>query len=170
MRLLTSSRADRQGYHPVQKAAQAPILWPRHINGRTQMVPINPGRIPLGWQAIQAHVPSRLATCEETNCPMFLRGWTEMLPADGGPPEPRVGQLDSDQAAAITGYYGPLALAPKVIHHPPGTPCPRIHRTALVDIPPLYTVDGRTVLWTEFEDALGGGIHRIQQIVKEGRY
>jgi len=160
--------SDRMGYHPEQRNAQAPIYWPRHVNGQTRMVRINPAQIPAGWQALQAHVPSRPVTCQEIECPMFLRGWTEIVPPDGGGVTMKAGSLSQDEAAQITGYYGAASMPPNVIHHPPGTPCPRIHKQAQHSIPPLYTVDGRTVLWNQFEDAMGGGIHQAHRFRNRG--
>lgn len=167
--LVTASAVGRDGYHPEQRAAQAPILWPRHVNGRTQMTRIHPSRIPAGWSAIQVHVPSTLTTCGPRTCRYFETGWTEIIPPDGSAVTQKAGVLDRDQAAQITGYF-PGNLPPQVIHHPPGQPCGRVHRTAQEAIPPLYTVDGRTVLWSEFEDAVAGGVHRIGQLAREGRY
>lgn len=167
--LVTARVTDRMGYAPEQRAAAVPIVWPRHVGGRTQMVRIDPSRIPAGWSAIQAHVPSRLTTCNERTCRFFVTGWTEIVPPDGSDVTEKAGILDRDQAAQITGYY-PGNTPPMVIHHPPGEQCGRVHRTASPGIPPLYMVDGRPVLWNEFEDALGGGVQRTQQLVREGRY
>lgn len=179
MRLLSSQLGSRVAAPLVvprgnveareQRAAQRPVLWPRYIPGpggsrRTVMVPIAPDRIPAGWQSVQFHIPMRLATCEETDCPMLLRGWTQVLVPDGSRHE-RVGDYRTDQAAAEFGLYGPRELAPEVIHHPAGTPCPRVHKVPS-GVPPLYTVNGRPVLWNEFEDSLGGGIHRVQELTR----
>lgn len=161
---------DRNGYHPEQQAAQAPLYWPRHVNGQTRMARIHPSQIPPGWQHVGVHVPSRLTTCNERTCKFFATGWTEIIPPDGSGITQKAGVLDRDQAAQITGYYGPTNIAPQVIHHPPGEQCGRVHRTAQPGIPPLYTVDGHAVLWNQFEDAVAGGVERTQRIVKDGRY
>lgn len=168
--IVAARVSDRLGYHPEQRAAQAPLYWPRHQGGRTRMARIDPAQIPPGWQSLGAHVPARPATCEETDCPMFLRGWTEIVPPDGSGTVPKAGELSPDDAAQITGYYGAASLPPQVIHHPPGTTCGRIHKIAQHAIPPLYTVNGRVVLWNQFEDAIGGGLHHAQQLVRDGRY
>ena len=171
MRLLTSQLSGpgpivvarmtgHDGYHPVQRASQAPIYWPRFIGGRTRMVPTRPEQIPPGWDAIQAHVPAVLVTCEQMRCPQFLNGWTEIVTPDGEPATYKAGILDRDEAAQITGYYGAASIPPQVIHHPPGTPCPDIHKQADHRIPPLYTLTGRAVLWNQFEDAVSGGLYQ----------
>ena len=148
----------------AQRKAQAPILWPRYdpVRRETRFVPTPPHLLPPGWQSTQVHVPMRLASCEETHCPMFLGGWTEVITVDGNR-VPRAGNVTQDEAAATFGLYGPDEVAPAVIQHPAGTPCPRIHKVPS-GVPPLYTLNGRTVLWTEFEDALGGGLHRASVI------
>ena len=171
MRLLTSQLSGpgpivvarltgHDGYHPVQRAAQAPIYWPLYVGGRTRMVPIRPEQIPPGWDSIQAHVPSVPVTCEQIRCPSFLGGWTEIVAPDGTPALEREGILSRDEAAQITGYYGAASIPPLVIHHPPGTPCPAIHKQADHRIPPLMTVNGRTVLFNEFQDRLAGGLYQ----------
>lgn len=154
------------GPAPEQRAAQIPVMWPRHINGRTVMAPISPAQIPPGWQSIQVHVPQRMATCEETDCPQFLNGWSEIRPQGGGAVS-KQGLIGADEAAQVWGTRS--GIGPQVIHHPPGTPCQRIHKVPS-GIPPLYTVNGRPTLWNEFEDALGGGANRMAQISREGRY
>jgi hypothetical protein len=148
----------------AQREAQKPVLWPRYdpVAKTTRLVPIRPDRIPMGWQSVQFHVPMRLATCEETDCPFFLGGWTEVLVADGNQ-QTRPGAVSQEQAAAEFGLFGPREIAPNVIHHPAGTPCPRIHKVPS-GVPPLYTVNGRPVLWNEFEDSLGNGIHQAASI------
>lgn len=171
--------------------ARPPLLWPRWIRtgpntGRTVFEAIHPSRIPAGWQSIRFTVAQRLATCEEVDCPMYLGGWTEVVVGDGNR-VPEAGEITVAAAIGRYGLYGPHELAPQTVHHPPGTICPgdrslqptpaerargatlnpRAHRKA-VDIPPLYTVNGRPTLWNEFEDALGGGIHRAQQLRAEG--
>ena len=178
VRVLASSLRPRSltriltpGPATEQMRARIPVLWPRYLPGaggvrRVVMEAIDPALIPVGWQSIQIHVPMRLATCEETDCPMFLRGWTEILPADGTRIS-RAGQVSGDEAALTFGLFGPLEIPPAVIEHPPGTPCPRVHKRP-AGIPPLYTVDGRTVLWTQFEDAIGGGLHQAQRHLSEG--
>lgn len=130
------------------------------------MVPIHPSRIPAGWQSVQVHVPGRPATCAEVRCPQFLRGWTEILPAGGGIVT-QAGIVKLEEAVAVWGETA--GKGPTVIEHPPGTTCGRVHKIAS-GIPPLYTVNGRPTLWNEFEDALGGGVHRMQTIGREGRY
>lgn len=158
----------------------APVLWPRYLPGpggqrKLQMVPIPAQLIPPGWQNVSVKVPMRLASCEEVECPFYRNGWTEVLPADGSQ-HTRSGKVTSDEAAETFGLYGPRELAPTVIHHPPGTTCPgdgaaqtpgerRDPRAHMVPsgLPPLYRVNGRTVLWNEFEDAIGEGVHSIQR-------
>lgn len=154
-----------------QRKAQIPVLWPRYVpDGRggriVRAVPIDPARIPAGWQSIQIHVPMRLATCEETGCPLFLNGWTEVITASGNV-HPQEGALTPDEAAQLYGYFGAASTPPTTIHHPAGMPCPEIHKVPS-GVPPLYTVNGRPVLWNEFEDRLGGGIHQTQQLIREG--
>lgn len=167
--IVTSSAVDRTGYHPEQRAAQAPIFWPRYIPGRgTKMVRIDPRHIPPGWTAIGAHVPSRPATCDEIRCPMYLGGWTEIVPPDGSETVPKAGLLSRDEAAQFTGYFGAASLPPEVIHHEPGTACPVIHKIVDPRIPPLFTVDGRPVLWNQFEDTVGGGLYRAARLQQEG--
>lgn len=159
----------------VRSAAPAgpagPVLWPRYVVGpggmRTlAMVPIPPERIPPGWQNVAIRVPMRLATCEEVECPMFLAGWTEIRGHDGNTIQ-RVGKLSVEEAAGITGYYGAQSLPPMVAYHPEGLDCGRVHKVPS-GLPPIYRVNGRTVLWTEFEDAIGGGVHQTQRIKQAG--
>lgn len=163
--------SDNLGYHPTQRAAQVPLYWPRYDprSGQTRMQGIRPDQVPAHWQSVQFHIPGTLVTCAEIDCPMFLRGWTEIVPPDGSKVTPKAGVLSVDEAAQITGYFGAAGLPPKVVNHPPGTPCPRIHKQA-GRIPAMATVNGRPVLWNELEDALGGGVHVAQQLVREGRY
>lgn len=152
----------------MQSALLAPVTYPRvSPGGRMQMVTIPAERIPPGWQTVQWTVEMRLATCEETDCPNFLRGWTEVL-LPGGEALTKEGQVSADEAAQTVGYYGPHSLPPAVIHHPAGTPCPEVHKVPK-GTPPMFRVNGRMVGFTEFEDALGGGLHRAEQIQKEGR-
>jgi hypothetical protein len=146
------------------------------------MEPIAPNRIPPGWQSVQFHVPMRLASCEEIHCPMFLRGWTEVV--RGARIGTRAGEMTVDEAAAVYGLEGPLEIAPTVIHHPAGTPCPgdaanqppvalvnaheakldpRAHKVPS-GVPPLYTINGRPVLWNEFEDSIGTGLEQARQL------
>lgn len=163
---------------PAQRAE--PVMWPRYVpDGRggrkLAMTAIDPRSIPPGWQAISVRVPMRLASCEEVECPFYLNGWTEVLPADGTR-HTRPGKVTADQAANTFGRYGPRELVPNVIHHPPGTTCPgdaadqddgqlsaRAHKVPS-GLPPVYSVDGRIVLWNQFEDAIGGGLHRAKQL------
>lgn len=156
----------RSGPGPAaeQRAAQIPVMWPRYVNGRTVMAAIHPAQIPKGWQSIQVHVPMRMASCEEVACPQFLRGWTEIRPGGGGIVS-KAGVVTADEAAGTWGIH--RGQPPVVIQHRAGSPCERIHKLPS-GIPPLYTVNGRPTLWTEFEDALGGGAHRMQQIAREG--
>lgn len=169
--LVVARVSDRMGYAPEQRAAQAPVMWPRYIPGvGTRLVPINPQAIPAGWSSVGAHVPSRPVTCEQIDCPCYLRGWTEILRPDGEPATYKAGRMDPDEAAQITGYFGAASIPPQVIHHPPGTDCPEIHKQADHRIPPLYSVNGKPVLWNQWEDSLGGGLYRAQQLQREGRY
>lgn len=156
------------GPRPEQRAAQIPILWPRYVNGRVQVMPIHPDQIPKGWQSVQVHVPMRLATCEETDCPTLATGWTRVTMGDGNV-DHQPGHISRDQAAAIYGYHGAASNPPAVEHMSAGQSCPTLHKLPS-GVPPLYTVNGKPTLWNEFEDALGGGVHHIQQIQKEGRY
>lgn len=145
-----------------------PVLWPRYLPGPggqrvVRMVPIHPAQIPAGWQNVAIRVPQRLATCEEVDCPFFLGGWNEVITADGGN-HPMRGDMTQDEAADKFGLYGPREIAPVLRFNPPGTPCPRIHKLPS-GLPPVYSVDGRTVLWDEFEDRLGSGVERMAEIV-----
>jgi hypothetical protein len=161
-RILVSS-------YPIRRPAirqRELVEFPRWIGGKVQMVPMSWDAIPAGWQTIKIRVPMRPASCEETDCPRFLEGWSEVLTADGGV-HSREGLISHDEAAATFGLYGPHDVAPTVIHHPPGTPCPEIHKVPS-GFPPVYVVDGRVVLWPEFEDAIGGGVHTAQQIRAAG--
>lgn len=179
MIIRSSQRLNRvitPGPSVEQRKAQAPIRWPRYLGGKVRMVPIPPEQIPRGWQSVQIHVPMRLATCEEVECPFLANGWTEVLPADGSR-HTRPGKVSRDEAAETFGRYGPRELVPNVIHHPPGTMCPgdaslqepgellstRTHKVPS-GIPPLYTINGRVTQWTEFEDALGGGLERARTL------
>lgn len=97
---------------------------------------------------------------------MFLGGWTEVVLPDGTR-HPRAGRVTQDEAAETFGRYGPAQLVPRTIEHPPGTPCPRIHKVPS-GIPPVYQVDGRTVYWPEFEDSLAGGVETARRIRQQG--
>lgn len=131
------------------------------------MTSIPAERIPPGWQNVAIRVPMRLASCEETDCPMFLAGWTEIRSHDGNTIQ-RIGRVSVEEAAGIVGYYGPLSLPPVVTHHAEGLPCGRVHKLPS-GLPPVYRVNGRTVLWNQFEDAIAGGVHATQALVKAGR-
>ncbi len=154
------------GPRPEQRAAQIPILWPRYVNGKLGVHAIHPSQIPPGWQSVQVHVPMRLATCEESDCPTLKGGWTRVTMGDGNVTH-FDGHRSRDEAAAIVGTY--RGLPPQVEHMAPGEPCPILHKLPS-GVPPLYTINGRPTLWNEFEDGLGGGVHQIQKITKEGRY
>lgn len=144
-----------------QPVSPGTVLFPRYVPGLgTRMVRTPVAALPAGWQSVGVRVPMRLATCEETECPFFLNGWTEVLPGDGNR-VPQAGQVTQDEAAATWGGRA------TVIQHPPGTPCNRIHKQPS-GLPPLYHVDGRPTLWNEFEDSIGGGAHRAQQLRREG--
>lgn len=147
---------------PVFGAArQGEVLFPRYIPGvGTRMIRTSVAALPPGWQAVGVSVPMRLATCEENNCPFFLNGWTEVLPGDGNR-VPQAGIVSQERAASMWGG------ASSVIHHPPGTICGRVHKRPS-GIPPLYHVNGRPTLWNEFEDSIGGGMHRAAQLRREG--
>lgn len=172
----------------MQRTAQAPVLWPRYVqgpNGRrvTRMVPIDPSQIPPGWQSVQFHVAMRLASCEEVDCPQFLNGWTEVM-RGGVTIGTRTGDMTADEAVSTYGLEGPREVAPTLVHHEPGTPCPgdRANQppVALVNageakldprahkvpsgVPPLYTINGRPVLWNEFEDSIGGGLDATRRL------
>ena len=139
------------------------VLFPRYVPGvGTRMVRTPVAALPAGWQSVGVRVPMRLATCEEVNCPFLLNGWTEVLPGDGNR-VPMAGQMSQDQAVETWGQRA------GVLHHPAGTPCPRIHKLPS-GIPPLYHVNGRPTLWNEFEASLGGGVHQMQQLLREGRH
>lgn len=145
-----------------------PVLWPRYVPGRgTVMEAIDASRIPAGWQSVSFRVPMRLATCEETDCPLFLKGWTQVVMADGNTVG-RPGAVSRDEAAQTFGYYGVSKIPPEVVFQRPGTPCPEIHKVPN-GMPPIFNVNGRTVLWTEFEDSVGGGLYRAQQLQREGQ-
>lgn len=137
------------------------VLFPRFVPGvGTRMVRTPIDGLPVGWQSVGVRVPMRLATCEEVECPFFLRGWTEILPGDGNS-HPESGEVREDEAKAKWGGRA------RVLQHPPGVPCGRIHKVPN-GLPPLYHVNGRPTLWNEFEDSIGGGIHRAQQLRREG--
>lgn len=144
-----------------QAAPPAPVLWPRWVQtapgrGRVVMQAIPADRIPPGWQSVRIRVPMRLGTCEEAECDFLEQGWTEVLA--GGSSHPYAGHLSPEQAGELFGFTGegPVRVPPTVIHHEPGTPCPRLHKVE-AGLPPVYLVNGRTVLWNEFEDSLLGG-------------
>lgn len=160
-RILISSYPTRR---PVR--SRELVEFPRWIGGKVVMVPMSWDAIPAGWQSVNIRVPMRPASCAETDCPSYLGGWTEVVTQDGATHN-REGMVSQDEAAATFGLYGPLELPPSVIHHPPGTPCGQIHKVPS-GLPPVYVVDGRVVLWSEFEDALGGGVHRAQQLRAAG--
>lgn len=137
------------------------VLFPRYVQGvGTRMVRTPVDRLPAGWQSLGVSVPMRMATCEEVRCPFLLNGWTEMLPGDGNA-IPIAGEVRADQAQATWGE------ATTVRHHPPGTPCQRLHKLPN-GLPPIYTVNGRPTLWNEFEDAIGGGLHQAAKFHSEG--
>lgn len=143
-------------------------MWPRYLPGpggaRTlRMAPIDPRQIPPGWQNVNVRVPQRLASCEEVECPFFLNGWNEVIKPDGSGSEPMRGDLTQEEAADKFGLYGPRELAPTLRFNPPGTSCPRIHKVPS-GLPPVYFVDGRTVLWNEFEDRLGSGLEHAAKL------
>jgi len=163
-RLLASSYRIRSA---APAAPTGPVLWPRWLQGadgrrHLKMVPIPPERIPPGWQGIRVTVRHRLATCEEADCIFWLGGWSEVITGDGRS-QPAVGRLSVDEAAATYGFFGPASIPPQVIAHPPGTPCGRPHKVP-ADLPPVYQVNGRTVLWNEFEDSLAGGWQQAAEL------
>lgn len=152
---------ERERDYRGQQVQQGEVLFPRWVPGiGTRLVRTPVAQMPAGWQSIGIRVPMRLATCEEVRCPFLLRGWTEVLPGDGNR-VPEAGEVRQEEAAAKWG------AAAQVIHHPPGTPCNRIHKRAS-GLPPIYHVNGRPTLWNEFEDSLGSGVHRAQQLRREG--
>ena len=164
-RAAVALRADTPGLMPAFGYNGSPrpgeVLFPRYVPGvGTRMVRTPVEYLPPGWQSIGIRVPMRLATCEEANCIFLRNGWTEVLPGDGNR-VPVAGDVSGDQAAATWGS------ASSVIHHPPGTPCQRIHKLPS-GIPPLYHVNGRPTLWNEFEDSIGSGVHRMQRLIAEG--
>lgn len=153
--------APRERDYRGQSVAPGEVLFPRYVPGLgTRMVRTPVAALPPGWQSVGVRVPMRLATCEETRCPFFLNGWTEVFPGDGNS-VPQAGEIRQDEAAVTWGAQT------QVVHHQPGTPCLRIHKKAS-GLPPLYHVNGRPTLWNEFEDSIGGGIHRAQQLRREG--
>lgn len=168
-RILASSYRVRSA---APAAPAAPVLWPRYVpsgpSGQRKlvMVPIQPDRIPAGWQNVAIRVPMRLASCEEVECPMYLAGWTEIRSHDGNAIQ-RVGKVSVEEAAGIVGYFGPASLPPMVEYHAEGLDCGRVHKVPS-GLPPIYRVNGRTVLWTEFEDAIGEGVHQTQRIKQDG--
>lgn len=143
------------------------VLYPRYVPGHgTRMLPLRADQIPKGWQTVTARQSMRLATCEEAECPNQKRGWTRVVIADGNV-EMMEGRVTPDEAAQRFGYF--KGQPPAVFYQQPGTPCYSVHKLP-IGIPPAYQVNGRWVLWNEFEDSIGGGVHRIQQITREGRY
>ena len=173
MRLLTSQlrgpgplvvAPSMDAERRAQAEAKAPVMWARYdpVTRSTRFVPIDPARIPPGWQSVQFHVPMRLASCEEVDCPMFLGGWTEVTPT-GSQMQPVAGAMSQDRAAATFGLYGPREVPPEVVWHEPGTPCPRIHKVPS-GVPPAYTINGRFVPWTQFEDAIGNGLEAARTL------
>ena len=164
-RAAATVQADTPGLEPPVGYNGSPrpgeVLFPRYVPGvGTRMVRTRVEHLPSGWQSVGIRVPMRLATCEETDCIFYLHGWTEVMPGDGNR-VPRPGAVSQDEAAATWGS------AASVVHHPPGTPCQRIHKVPS-GIPPLYHVNGRPTLWNEFEDSIGGGLHRAKQLHQEG--
>jgi hypothetical protein len=143
---------------PVQNGE---VLFPRYVPGvGTRMVRTPVAALPPGWQSVGVRVPMRMATCEEIRCPFLLRGWTEVLPGDGNR-IPQSGDLRQEEAAERWG------TGATVIHHEPGTPCNRLHKMPS-GLPPIYHVNGRPTLWNEFEDSIGGGLHRARQLQQAG--
>lgn len=142
------------------KRQRPAVPWPRG-DGRWALIP--PEAIPRGHQSVQALVPMRLATCEEVECPRFLRGWTEVL----GKNQPQIGHLSGEEIVErnIVGMDG--GRAPLVKHHEPGTPCDVVHKVPNGQ-PPVYIVDGRPVVESEFLDRLVGGAEAVKQKRQRG--
>lgn len=150
-----------------QAVGRDQVLYPRHIPGYgTRMLPLHRDQMPRNWQTVTARQPMRLATCEEVRCPNFRHGWTRVVTPDGNSTSME-GAFSQDQANAMFGSTRGVTSA--VFPQPPGTPCYLVHKIP-TGIPPLYQVNGRWTLWNEFEDALGGGVHQMAKISKEGRY
>ena len=162
-RILASSYRVRS---QAPAGPAAPVMWPRYLPGpggqrKLVLTPIPPERIPPGWQSVNVKVPMRLASCAEVECPMFAAGWTEIRD-HGGNTIQRIGRVSVEEAAGIVGYFGPRSLPPMVTYHADGLDCGRIHKLPS-GLPPVYRVNGRTVLWNQFEDAIGEGVHTQQQ-------
>jgi hypothetical protein len=128
-----------------------------------RMLPLPAEAIPPGWQSVRVRVPMRIGSCAEAECDFLEQGWTEVV--TGETSHPYAGQLEPEQAGAIFGFggEGAVRIPPQVIRHAPGTPCPRLHKIP-AGLPPVYLVNGRTVLWNEFEDALLGGWQRASSM------
>ena len=163
MAVIRSSTLNR--ILPGRTAGPPPVvLWPRWVGGRLRMLPIPAEAIPPGWQSVRVRLPMRIGTCEEADCDFLANGWSEVIVGDVS--ESYAGRLDPEEAGQIFGFGGQGAtrIPPTVIHRDPGTPCPRVHKIP-AGLPPVYFVDGRTVLWNEFEDSLLGGWQRAGQMV-----
>jgi hypothetical protein len=173
MRLLSSQMASPGpivfGRTPAPAGPRKKVPWPRFVDGRIEFHDIDTLRIPPGWQQLNCTVPMRRATCEETDCPLFLSGWTRIEVPGIDDILMTEGRIEPDQAAQIYGYFGPASIPPGCQYHEPGSPCLQVHKLPN-GLPPVYNVDGRTVLWNEFEDAIGGGIHQTQKLQREGHY
>lgn len=168
MPLIIHTSGLRLARLETPRSPQTEVSWPVRRNGRTVMMQIDPQRIPAGWQSVMARVPMRLATCRETDCPMYLQGWTEITTGDGNR-QPRVGAVTGDEAAAIYGYHGAASRPPATIVHSPGTPCPRIHKLPS-GASPVYRVNGALMEETAFLDAIGEGIYAQQRRTQKGSY
>lgn len=109
----------------------------------------------------------RLATCEEVDCPRYLKGSTEVM--TGGGPQFFVGHMSAEEIVG-TGRVGMQGnQLPIVKHHPPGkaTVCNVVHKVPSGQ-PPVYVVDGKPVVETQFLDRLGGGVETVIERAKRG--
>ena len=172
VRMLTPLISDVRVNSPdgprLLEAGNGQVLFPRFVDGRTVMVPIHPEQMPPGWQSVTARMAMAPASCDEVDCPNLAHGWTQVVLPDGRT-DYLEGVVTQDEAIGRFGYFGPDSAVPAVFPQPPGTPCPRVHKKP-AGTPPLYMKNGRWVLFNEFEDALGGGVHRMREIRKQGAY
>lgn len=142
------------------------VPWPRQVGGRTVWMPTPIELLPHGWQNLTIRQPMRLASCQEVECPRYTNGWTEVFTADGNRIE-RTGHVSQEQAAATFGLYGPREVAPTVVHHPPGVPCPAIHKRP-ADLPPIFLRNGAPVAVGEFTDRIAESVDAVQHIRTRG--
>lgn len=167
MRVVRSSTLNRI-VPGATSGPPAPVLWPRWVptgpgRGILRMLPIPAAQIPPGWQSVRIRVPMKIAGCLEAECDFLEHGWTEVV--TGETSHPYAGRLEPEEAGQIFGFGGTdqVRIPPAVIVHPAGTPCPRVHKIP-AGLPPVYLINGRTVLWNEFEDAILGGWQRASSM------